>query len=469
MSIRLKEDIWSQIATDMSVAWNDAERVHWIIGRAQLKKRGTDDSFSATRINIPLPPVDEAEVQAPREQQQPQEAKIRWSGGEEDILFAYKNANMSWEQISGHLPGRTAISCETHYFQQGRSGPEWPQERKNQLCKLYERLKPIMWAKIGNVLSIPWEAVEDMHWRLGENTIQDIAVAALTANERLLRERTEIEENNNKVAMAYERLKEDIWSQIATEMSVGWREAELIHWLLGKEKMRKRGTDDSFPTTRINIPLPQVDDAQGQTPGQQQDEEWPFQQQGATWPNSDWSGDEETFLFAQRRNNMLWCDIARLLPGRTAESCYIYHFEQSATGPEWPQERKNELCKHYERLKKIMWAKIGDGLKIPWQSVEFIHWQLGMQEIKKRAEFLTGTAGAALISQAAFRLASPDEDNGEVHQNTDGERDQSSHHPQHTEYQTEPAPMMRQGRPESSITLPSCDEFKAGVPSQKYP
>ncbi|KAG6053386.1 hypothetical protein E4U32_007596 [Claviceps aff. humidiphila group G2b] len=245
--------------------------------------------------------------------------------------------------------------------------------------------------------------------------------------------------------MAYERLKEDIWSQIATEMSVGWREAELIHWLLGKEKMRKRGTDDSFPTTRINIPLPQVDDAQGQTPGQQQDEEWPFQQQGATWPNSDWSGDEETFLFAQRRNGML-----------------------CATGPEWPQERKNELCKHYERLKKIMWAKIGDVLKIPWQSVEFIHWRLGIQEIKKRAEFLTGTAGAALISQAAFGLAPPDEDNGEVHQNTDGERDQSSHHPQHTEYQTEPAPMMRQGRPESSVTLPSCDEFKAGVPSRKY-
>ncbi|KAG6055553.1 hypothetical protein E4U32_006251 [Claviceps aff. humidiphila group G2b] len=114
-----------------------------------------------------------------------------------------------------------------------------------------------------------------------------------------------------------------------------------------------------------------------------------------------------------------------------------------------------------------MWAKIGDVLKIPWQSVEFIHWHLGMQEIKKRAELLTETAGAALMSQAAFGLTPPDEDNGEVHQHTDGERDQSSHHPQHTQDQTEPAPMMRQGRPESSVTLPSCDEFKAGVPPQK--
>ncbi|KAG5990282.1 hypothetical protein E4U52_004741 [Claviceps spartinae] len=169
----------------MSVAWDEVERMHWIIGRAQLRKRGTDDSFSATRINIPPPPpVDEAEVQAPREQPQPQETKMRWSGGEEDILFAYRDAKMSWEQISSHLPGRTARSCEAHYFQQTRSGPEWPQERKNQLCKLYERLKPIMWAKMGDVLSIPWESVEDMHWRLGEKKIEELAAAALISQVR---------------------------------------------------------------------------------------------------------------------------------------------------------------------------------------------------------------------------------------------------------------------------------------------
>ncbi|KAG6054274.1 hypothetical protein E4U32_007029 [Claviceps aff. humidiphila group G2b] len=151
--------------------------------------------------------------------------------------------------------------------------------------------------------------------------------------------------------MAYERLKEDIWSPIATEMSEGWREVERMHWLLGKEEMRKRGTDDSFPTTRINLPLPQVDDARVQAPGQQ-DEEWQYQQLWAALPSSDWSGGEETILFAQRRNGMLWHDIARLLPARsrrTADGCRLHHSEQSATGPAWPQERKNELCKHYER------------------------------------------------------------------------------------------------------------------------
>ncbi|KAG5939420.1 hypothetical protein E4U59_003131 [Claviceps monticola] len=36
--------------------------------------------------------------------------------------------------------------------------------------------------------------------------------------------------------------------------------------------------------------------------------------------------------------------------------------------------------------------------------------------------------------QAAFGLAPPDEDNSEVHQHTDGERDQSSHHPQYPQH-----------------------------------
>ncbi|KAG5971213.1 hypothetical protein E4U56_007053 [Claviceps arundinis] len=251
-------------------------------------------------------------------------------------------------------------------------------------------------------------------------------------------------------------------------MSVVWREAERMHWLLGKKQMRKRGTDDSFPTTRINLPLPLVDDARVIAPGQQQDEPRQYQQQGATRPTPDWSGDEETFLFAQRRNGMLWYDIARLLPGRTPNGCRIYHSEQSATGPAWTQERKNKLCKRYERLRGMMWAKIGVALNVSWRSVEVIHWRLGEEEIKERAQFVKERAGAALISHAGFGLAPPDEDGDEAHEHSDEEHDQSAYHSQHPQYQTEPAPMANEGRPGSSVTLPSFAAFMAGVPPQRY-
>ncbi|KAG5921148.1 hypothetical protein E4U61_007081 [Claviceps capensis] len=272
-------------------------------------------------------------------------------------------------------------------------------------------------------------------------------------------ERSELEETKNNIAMAYKRLKEDMWSQIAAEMSVRWTEVERIHWHLGKAQMsgslmRNRDTNDSFRTTHANFPLPQVDDAQLQAPRQHQDQ----QLQGARRPCSDRTGDGETSLFPHRRSGMSQCD------------CYIDHSKQIATEPAWPQERKNELCTRYERLKRNMWSKIGDVLKIPWESVECIHWRLGAEGMAQRSEFMTERAGAAMIPLGAFRLAPPDEDHGEVHRHTDGERNQLSHHPQYPQYRTGPAPMAvmaPEGWAGSSVTLPSFDE-SPGVLPQRY-
>ncbi|KAG5918884.1 hypothetical protein E4U61_001396 [Claviceps capensis] len=74
---------------------------------------------------------------------------------------------MSWNHISALLPRRTVFGCQEYYSRPCKLGPAWPQERKNKLCKLYESLESSMWAKIGEELNVPWEVVEDMHWRLG--------------------------------------------------------------------------------------------------------------------------------------------------------------------------------------------------------------------------------------------------------------------------------------------------------------
>ncbi|CCE30587.1 related to DRPLA protein [Claviceps purpurea 20.1] len=184
---RLKKDIWLQIATEMWMVWTEAERMHWHLGKAQLKKRGTDDSFRTTPVNVdnlPLPQVDDSQVQAPiqqqdQQQQQQQQVASRmglpWSGDEEGILFACRDAKMSWNQISDRLPGRNPRSCQRQHSLLAR-GPAWSQERKNKLCKLYESLKPTMWAKIGDQLHIPWQTVEDMHWCLEPRNITSSSV-----------------------------------------------------------------------------------------------------------------------------------------------------------------------------------------------------------------------------------------------------------------------------------------------------
>ncbi|KAG6169021.1 hypothetical protein E4U23_007845 [Claviceps purpurea] len=134
----------------MPVSWSEAEKIHWILGSAQMEKRGNDDSFPTTRVNRPSLQYHQ---QQDEQQQAVNDPRLEWSGDEEAFLFAYH-----------------------------RAGPAWPQERKNELCKLYVRLKSSMWANIGQMLTMPWEAVEQMHWHLGaEGMAEEPAPQAVLA------------------------------------------------------------------------------------------------------------------------------------------------------------------------------------------------------------------------------------------------------------------------------------------------
>ncbi|KAG6052901.1 hypothetical protein E4U32_007968 [Claviceps aff. humidiphila group G2b] len=252
------------------------------------------------------------------------------------------------------------------------------------------------------------------------------------------------EEGKNELALLYDRHKEDMWSPIAAEMTATWGEVESMHWQLGKAEMEKRGLDDSFRTTpvsRVNLRVPPQ----------------ATRQQGGNNRRSEWTGDEEAFLFACKEDGggMSWKEIGDLMPGHDASACRSYYLAQTASGPEWPQERKNQLCKLYESHKQRMWAPIGDAVRIPsqypcpWKVAERLHWRLGEKGMTERV--------------SAFGLAPSDEDNDEVHPHSDEEPDQSSHHLQDPQHQTELAPMAHVGQPGPSMTLPSCAELKAGV------
>ncbi|KAG5921143.1 hypothetical protein E4U61_007076 [Claviceps capensis] len=246
------------------------------------------------------------------------------------------------------------------------------------------------------------------------------------------------EEAKNRLARSYERGKADMWAQIATEMAVPWSEAERIHWIIGKTQMAKRGSDDSFPTTRVDIPPFQLVNAEVQARRQQQDQQrQQRQQQGVKQPKIGWSGEEEIVLFACTRDKMSWKSISALLPGRTISSCQEHYQIQRRSGTAWPQERKNKLCNLYESLKSSMWANIGEELNVPWEVAEGMHWRLGAAGMAKRAR-------VPLSFQAAVRFAPPRTRNAEVHQHRDQEHDvvqQASHRPHSSLSQTDTAPM----------------------------
>lgn len=69
----------------------------------------------------------------------PAKKQSKWSPEEDTKIIQLRGDGMKWEDISKHLPGRSAISCRLHYQNYLERRSEWDEDRKNKLARLYER------------------------------------------------------------------------------------------------------------------------------------------------------------------------------------------------------------------------------------------------------------------------------------------------------------------------------------------
>ncbi|KAK3680930.1 hypothetical protein LTR37_021031 [Vermiconidia calcicola] len=92
----------------------------------------------------------------------------KWTANEDAAIIELRGNGMKWEDISKHLPGRSAISCRLRFQNYLERRSEWDEEKKNKLARLYERFKKDMWEKISKEMQLPWRAAEAMHWQIGE-------------------------------------------------------------------------------------------------------------------------------------------------------------------------------------------------------------------------------------------------------------------------------------------------------------
>ncbi|KAK4550674.1 hypothetical protein LTR36_000253 [Oleoguttula mirabilis] len=92
----------------------------------------------------------------------------KWTADEDASIIELRGNGMKWEDISKHLPGRSAISCRLRFQNYLERRSEWDEEKKNKLARLYERFKKDMWEKISKEMQLPWRAAEAMHWQIGE-------------------------------------------------------------------------------------------------------------------------------------------------------------------------------------------------------------------------------------------------------------------------------------------------------------
>lgn len=63
----------------------------------------------------------------------------KWTPEEDRITIELRRQGMKWEDISKHIPGRSAISCRLRYQNYCERRPDWDEEKKNKLARLYNR------------------------------------------------------------------------------------------------------------------------------------------------------------------------------------------------------------------------------------------------------------------------------------------------------------------------------------------
>lgn len=79
-------------------------------------------------------------AQHPHPSESPAKKKqSKWTSVEDASIIDLRGNGMKWEDISKHLPGRSAISCRLRFQNYLERRSEWDEEKKNKLARLYER------------------------------------------------------------------------------------------------------------------------------------------------------------------------------------------------------------------------------------------------------------------------------------------------------------------------------------------
>ncbi|KAJ5833138.1 hypothetical protein N7474_001449 [Penicillium riverlandense] len=118
---------------------------------------------------------------------------------------------------------------------------------------------------------------------------------------------------------------------------------------------------------------------------------------------SKWSPEEDALIIELRGSGMKWEDISRRLPGRSAISCRLHYQNYLERRSEWDEDKKNKLARLYERFKAEMWSKVAEEMAIPWRAAEAMHWQLGEQEMARRAGVVPFSLSSTAIDPPTTR------------------------------------------------------------------
>lgn len=89
--------------------------------------------------SVPNLNIKRAASQTPLTGESPAKKQSKWNDDEDVVITELRGSGMKWEDISKHLPGRSAIACRLRYQNYIERRNDWDDEKKNKLARLYER------------------------------------------------------------------------------------------------------------------------------------------------------------------------------------------------------------------------------------------------------------------------------------------------------------------------------------------
>ncbi|KAI4134211.1 MAG: hypothetical protein LQ347_001722 [Umbilicaria vellea] len=186
---------------------------------------------------------------------------------------------------------------------------------------------------------------------------------------------------------------------------------------------------------------------------------------------SKWTPEEDALIIDLRGSGMKWEDISKRLPGRSAISCRLHYQNYLERRSEWDEERKNRLARLYERFKPEMWTPLATELGIPWRAAEAMHWQLGEQDMARRAGVVPFSSITPSSASAAGTMSSTSSISGTSSLGTAGEGSGArGRRGRETGRRRESLPSGNvRVRREQQGLLPSLAELESGVPAYVGP
>ncbi|EUC26727.1 hypothetical protein COCCADRAFT_51376, partial [Bipolaris zeicola 26-R-13] len=98
-----------------------------------------------------------------------------------------------------------------------------------------------------------------------------------------------------------------------------------------------------------------------------------------------WTKEDDKLVIELRGSNMKWHEIAKRIPGRTDLACRLRYQNYLEKAHSYGEEVRDKLARLYTSQSLKLWHEIGVMVGIPANAAEELHWELGQQGIKERA------------------------------------------------------------------------------------